>query len=69
VNKTIVIALSTVLVGIGVGVDFLAPEWVPLPGWLLSITALIIVFVFNLNLKAQPDPRRVQRTKRSTEKH
>ena len=50
-NKTIVIALSTVLVGIGVGVDFLAPEWVPLPGWLLSITALIIVFVFNLNLK------------------
>ena len=50
-NKTIVIALSTVLMGIGVGVDFLAPEWVPLPGWLLSITALIIVFVFNLNLK------------------
>ena len=50
-NKTIVIALSAVLVGIGVGVDFLAPEWVPLPGWLLSITALIIVFVFNLNLK------------------
>ena len=48
-NKTIVIALSTVLVGIGVGVDFLAPEWVPLPGWLLSITALIIIFVFNLN--------------------
>jgi cyclic-di-GMP phosphodiesterase TipF (flagellum assembly factor) len=51
VNKTIVIALSTVLVGIGVGVDFLAPEWVPLPGWLLSITALIIIFVFNLNLR------------------
>ena len=50
-NKTIVIALSTVLVGIGVGVDFLAPEWVPLPGWLLSITALIIIFVFNLNLR------------------
>ena len=50
-NKTIVIVLSTVLVGIGVGVDFLAPEWVPLPGWLLSITALIIIFVFNLNLR------------------
>ncbi|MDC0398929.1 EAL domain-containing protein [Alphaproteobacteria bacterium] len=50
-NKTIVIALSTVLVGIGVGVDFLAPEWVPLPGWLLSITALIIIFVFKLNLR------------------
>jgi cyclic-di-GMP phosphodiesterase TipF (flagellum assembly factor) len=50
-NKTIVIALSAVLVGIGVGVDFLAPEWVPLPGWLLSITALIIIFVFNLNLR------------------
>lgn len=50
-NKTIVIALSTVLVGIGVGVDFLAPEWVPLPGWLLSITALIIIFVFSLNLR------------------
>ena len=50
-NKTIVIALSTILVGIGVGVDFLAPAWVPLPGWLLSITALIIIFVFNLHLR------------------
>lgn len=50
-NKTIVIALSTILVGIGVGVDFLAPAWVPLPGWLLSITALIVIFVFNLHLR------------------
>ena len=50
-KKTIVIALSIVLVGIGIGVDFLAPEWVPLPAWLLSITALIIIFVFNLNLR------------------
>ena len=39
------------LVGIGIGVDFLAPDWVPLPAWLLSITALIIIFVFNLNLR------------------
>jgi cyclic-di-GMP phosphodiesterase TipF (flagellum assembly factor) len=51
VKKTIVIALSIVLVGIGIGVDFLAPDWVPLPAWLLSITALIIIFVFNLNLR------------------
>ena len=50
-KKTIVIALSIVLVGIGIGVDFLAPDWVPLPAWLLSITALIIIFVFNLNLR------------------
>ena len=50
-KKTIVIALSIVLVGIGIGVDFLAPNWVPLPAWLLSITALIIIFVFNLNLR------------------
>ena len=50
-KKTIVIALSIVLVGIGIGVDFLAPDWVPLPSWLLSITALIIIFVFNLNLR------------------
>ena len=50
-QKTIVIALSIVLVGIGIGVDFLAPNWVPLPAWLLSITALIIIFVFNLNLR------------------
>ena len=42
-KKTIVIALSIVLVGIGIGVDFLAPNWVPLPAWLLSITALIII--------------------------
>ena len=50
-KKTIIIALSIVLVGIGIGVDFLAPDWVPLPAWLLSITALIIIFVFNLNLR------------------
>ena len=50
-KKTIVIALSIVLVGIGIGVDFLAPDWMPLPAWLLSITALIIIFVFNLNLR------------------
>ena len=50
-KKTIVIALSIVLVGIGIGVDFLAPNWVPLPAWLLSITALIIIFVFSLNLR------------------
>ena len=50
-KKTIVIELSIVLVGIGIGVDFLAPDWVPLPAWLLSITALIIIFVFNLNLR------------------
>ena len=50
-KKTIVIALSIVLVGIGIAVDFLAPNWVPLPAWLLSITALIIIFVFNLNLR------------------
>ena len=50
-KKTIVIALSIVLVGIGIGVDFLAPNWVPLPAWLLSITALIIIFVFNLSLR------------------
>ena len=49
-KKTIVIALSIVLVGIGIGVDFLAPNLVPLPAWLLSITALIIIFVFNLIL-------------------
>ncbi len=51
VNITIVIALSIILLGIGIGVDFLAPEWVPIPGWVLSITALIIIFVFNLNLR------------------
>ena len=51
VNMTIVIALSIILLGIGIGVDFLAPEWVPLPGWVLSTTALIIIFVFNLNLR------------------
>ena len=50
-KKTIVIALSIVLVGIGIGVDFLAPDWVPFPAWLLSITTLIIIFVFNLNLR------------------
>jgi len=51
VNKTIVIALSIILLGIGIGIDFFAPEWMPLPAWLLSITAVITVLIINLNLR------------------
>ena len=50
-NKTIVIALSIILLGIGIGIDFFAPEWVPLPAWLLSITAVITILIFNLNFR------------------
>ena len=50
-NKTIVIALSIISLGIGIGIDFFAPEWVPLPAWLLSITAVITVLIINLNLR------------------
>ena len=50
-NKTIVIALSIILLGIGIGIDFFAPEWVPLPAWLLSITAVITALIINLNLR------------------
>ena len=50
-NKTIVIALSIILLGIGIGIDFFAPEWMPLPAWLLSITAVITVLIINLNLR------------------
>ena len=37
--------------GIGIGIDFFAPEWAPLPAWLLSITAVITVLIINLNLR------------------
>ena len=50
-NKTIVIALSIILLGIGIGIDFFAPEWVPFPAWLLSITAVITILIINLNLR------------------
>ena len=50
-NKTIVIALSIISLGIGIGIDFFAPEWMPLPAWLLSITAVITVLIINLNLR------------------
>ena len=50
-NKTIVIALSIILLGIGIGIDFFAPEWVPLPAWLLSITAVITILIINLNFR------------------
>ena len=50
-NKTIVIALSIILLGIGIGIDFFAPEWMPLPAWLLSITAVITVLIINLHLR------------------
>ena len=50
-NKTIVIALSIISLGIVIGIDFFAPEWVPLPAWLLSITAVIMVLIINLNLR------------------
>ena len=50
-NKTIVIALSIILLGIGIGIDFFAPEWVPLPAWLLSITAVITALIINLHLR------------------
>ena len=50
-NKTIVIALSIILLGIGIGIDFFAPEWVPLPAWLLSITAVITILIVNLNFR------------------
>tara|TARA_S200000501_G_scaffold72432_1_gene64431 strand:- start:828 stop:1997 length:1170 start_codon:yes stop_codon:yes gene_type:complete len=39
------------LLGIGIGIDFFAPEWMPLPAWLLSITAVITVLIINLNLR------------------
>ncbi|MFL2933426.1 MAG: EAL domain-containing protein [Thalassobaculaceae bacterium] len=50
-NKTIVIALSIISLGIGIGIDFFAPEWMPLPAWLLSITAVITVLIINLHLR------------------
>ena len=50
-NKTIVIALSIILLGIGIGIDFFAPEWVPLPAWLLSITAVITILIIDLNFR------------------
>ena len=50
-NTTIVIVLSIISLGIGIGIDFFAPEWVPLPAWLLSITAVITVLIINLNLR------------------
>ena len=43
--------LSIILLGIGIGIDFFAPGWVPLPAWLLSITAVITVLIINLNLR------------------
>jgi cyclic-di-GMP phosphodiesterase TipF (flagellum assembly factor) len=43
--------LSIISLGIGIGIDFFAPEWVPLPAWLLSITAVITVLIINLNLR------------------
>ena len=50
-NKAIVIALSIISLGIGIGIDLFAPEWMPLPAWLLSITAVITVLIINLNLR------------------
>ena len=50
-NKTIVIALSIILLGTGFGIDFFAPEWLPFPAWLLSITAVITALIINLNLR------------------
>ena len=39
------------MLGIGIGIDFFAPEWVPLPAWLLSITAVITILIINLNFR------------------